>query len=116
MTRYALYDKVCRPDILAHAYRLVRANGDCAGADGRTFEDIEGGEGTVEFLAELGEALRAKRYRAEPVLRVMIPKDNGGARPLGIPPIRDRVAQMAVKFVIVILSGAVDYDNDQDYD
>lgn len=97
---YALYDKVYRPDILAHAYRLVKANGGCAGADGRTFEDIEGGEGIAEFLAELGEALRAKTYRVEPVLRVMIPKDNGGERPLGIPTIRDRVAQMAAKIVL----------------
>lgn len=97
---YALYDKVYRTDILAHAYRLVKAAGGCAGADARTFEDIEGGEGVVEFLAELGEALRTKTYRAEPVLRVMIPKGNGGERPLGIPTIRDRVAQMAAKIVL----------------
>jgi len=97
---YALYDKVYRPDILAHAYRLVKANGGGAGADGRTFEDIESKEGVVGFLAELGEALRAKTYRAEPVLRVMIPKGNGGERPLGIPTIRDRVAQMAAKIVL----------------
>jgi RNA-directed DNA polymerase len=97
---YALYDKVYRPDILAHAYRLVRAAGGCAGADGRSFADIEEGEGIAEFLAELGEALRAKTYRADPVLRVMIPKDNGGKRPLGIPTIRDRVAEMAAKIVL----------------
>jgi len=97
---YALYDKVYRSDILAHAYRLVKAAGGCAGADGRTFEDIEGGEGVAGFLAELGEALRQKTYRAEPVLRVMIPKDSGGERPLGIPTIRDRVAQMAAKIVL----------------
>lgn len=97
---YALYDKVYRPDILAHAYRLVRAAEGCAGADGRTFEDIEGGEGVAEFLEELGEALRTKTYRVEPVLRVMIPKDGGGERPLGIPTIRDRVGQMAAKMVL----------------
>jgi group II intron reverse transcriptase/maturase len=97
---YALYDKVYRPDILAHAYRLVKVNGGCPGVDGRDFADIEGGEGIAEFLAELGEALRAKTYRAEPVLRVMIPKDSGGERPLGIPTIRDRVAQMAAKIVV----------------
>jgi len=97
---YALYDKVYRPDILAHAYRLVKAAGGCAGADGRTFEDIEGGEGIAKFLAELGEALRTKTYRAEPVLRVMIPKDGGNERPLGIPTIRDRVAQTAGKIVL----------------
>jgi len=97
---YALYDKVYRSDILAHAYRLVKAAGGCAGVDGRTFEDIEGGEGAAKFLAELGEAVRTKTYRAEPVLRGMIPKDNGGERPLGIPTIRDRVAQMAAKIVL----------------
>jgi len=97
---YALYDKVYRADILAHAYRMVKTAGGCAGVDGRTFEDIEEREGEAEFLAELGEALRAKTYRAEPVLRVMIPKDNGGKRPLGIPTIRDRTAQMAAKLVM----------------
>jgi RNA-directed DNA polymerase len=97
---YALYDKVWRTDILAHAYRLVKAAGGCAGADGRTFEDIERNEGVDEFLAELGKALREKTYRADPVLRVMIPKNNGGERPLGIPTIRDRVAQMSAKIVL----------------
>ena len=97
---YALYDKVYRPDILAHAYRLVKAAGGCAGADGRNFEDIERNEGVAEFLTELGNALRNKSYRAEAVLRVMIPKGNGGERPLGIPTIRDRVAQMAAKIVL----------------
>ena len=97
---YALYDKVYRPDILAHAYRWVKAAGGCAGADGRTFEDIEGGEGIAEFLAELGEALRTETYRPDPVLRVMIPKDNGRERPLGIPTIRDRVAETAAKMVL----------------
>jgi len=97
---YALYDKVYRPDILAHAYRLVKAAGGCAGADGRDFEDIEGNEGVVEFLTELGDALRNKSYRAEAVLRRMIPKGKGGERPLGIPTIRDRVAQMAAKIVL----------------
>jgi len=97
---YALYDKVYRPDILAHAYRLVKAAGGCAGADGRAFEDIEGGGEIARFLAELGEALRAKTYRADPVLRVMIPKDRDSERPLGIPTIRDRVAQMAAKIVL----------------
>ena len=56
---YALYDKVYRSDILAHAYRLVKAAGGCAGADGRTFEDIEGGEGIAKFLAELGEQVKS---------------------------------------------------------
>lgn len=97
---YALYDKVCRADILSHAYALVRANKGSAGVDGITFKAIRENEGETAFLAELQEALRSKTYQASPVKRVMIPKGNGGMRPLGIPTIRDRVAQMAVKLVI----------------
>jgi group II intron reverse transcriptase/maturase len=65
-----------------------------------TFEAIEGGEGVEAFLAGLEEDLKAKTYRAAPVRRVSIPKPDGGERPLGIPIIRDRVAQAAVKLVI----------------
>src|SRR3990167_4215766 len=97
---YALYDKVFRADILSHAYTLVRANKGSAGIDGVTFEAIEEREGVSAFLAELQEALRSKTYQASPVKRVMIPKTDGTERPLGIPTIRDRVAQMAVKLVI----------------
>lgn len=97
---YALYDKVYRADILDHAYRLVKLNKGSAGIDGVTFGDIEAKEGVAAFLAELGESLKGKTYRPDPVRRVMIPKSNGDKRPLGIPTIRDRVAQMAVKIVI----------------
>jgi RNA-directed DNA polymerase len=95
-----LYDKVCRADILSHAYNLVRANKGSAGIDGATFEAIEEKEGASAFLAELEEALKSKAYQASLVKRVMIPKEDGTERPLGIPTIRDRVAQMAVKLVI----------------
>ncbi|RLB13505.1 MAG: group II intron reverse transcriptase/maturase [Deltaproteobacteria bacterium] len=97
---YALYDKVYRMDILSHAYHLVLANKGSAGIDGITFRAIREKEGETAFLAELQEALRGKTYEVSPVKRVMIPKGNGGMRPLGIPTIRDRVAQMAVKLVI----------------
>ena len=97
---YALYDKVCRADILSHAYNLVRSKRGSAGIDGVSFEDIEADEGLSAYLAELEEALKSKTYKPSPVKRVMIPKDDGSERPLGIPTIRDRVAQMAVKLVV----------------
>jgi group II intron reverse transcriptase/maturase len=97
---YALYDKVCRADILNHAYNLVRANKGSAGIDGATFESIEATEGRAVFIVEIGEDLVSHTYKASPVRRVLIPKPDGSKRPLGIPTIRDRVIQMAVKLVI----------------
>lgn len=97
---YALYDKVWRADILRHAYRLVRANKGSPGIDGIDFEDIEQKIGIDTFLSELAQDLKGKTYRAQPVRRVMIPKADGSMRPLGIPTIRDRVAQMAMKTVV----------------
>jgi len=96
---YALYDKVCRADILAHAYALAQSNGGAPGVDGIRFEDIAS-SGVKEFLAELRQELQEQRYRPQAVLRVMIPKPDGGDRPLGIPTIRDRVVQTAVKLVL----------------
>ena len=96
---YVLYDKVCRDDILLHAYRLARANAGAPGVDGVTFAAIE--EAGVEaWLAGLREDLAKKTYRPDPVRRVMIPKPGGGERPLGIPTIRDRVAQTAAVLVL----------------
>jgi len=97
---YALYDKVCRADILMFAYRLVRANKGSPGVDGMDFGDIEQKIGIDTFLLELAQDLKDKTYHPSPVRRVMIPKADGSQRPLGIPTIRDRVAQMAVKLVI----------------
>jgi RNA-directed DNA polymerase len=96
---YLLYDKVYREDILAHAYRLARSNGGGPGVDGVRFEDIEK-SGLAEWLAGLREELRTETYRPQPVRRAMIPKPGGGERPLGIPTIRDRVAQTAAKLVL----------------
>ncbi len=96
---YQLYDKVWRADILAHAYALARENRGAPGVDGVGFAEIEAA-GREAWLAALGEELRAKTYRCQPVRRVMIPKPGGGERPLGIPTIRDRVVQTAVKLVI----------------
>ena len=96
---YQLYDKVWRDDTLAHAYALARANDGSPGVDGVTFDQIEAA-GLPEWLSGLREELRTKTYRALPVRRVLIPKPGGGERPLGIPTIRDRVVQTAVKLVI----------------
>jgi RNA-directed DNA polymerase len=95
---YALYDKVYRKDVLEWAYARCRANGGAAGVDRQTFDDIEA-YGVGRWLDELATELKERTYRPHPVRRVFIPKGDGGQRPLGIPTIRDRVAQMAVVLV-----------------
>ena len=98
---YLLYDKIYRLDILNHAYRLVKANKGAPGIDGETFGSIEEREGGAEkYLEEIAGALKRKDYKPQAVRRVNIPKPAGGKRPLGIPVIKDRVVQMAVKIVI----------------
>ena len=80
-------------------YRACRRNGGAPGCDGMTFDAIAA-HGQDRWLEELRQELRAGEYRPQPLLRVWIPKSNGGQRPLGIPCIRDRVVEMAVLLVL----------------
>jgi RNA-directed DNA polymerase len=112
---YVLYDKICREDILRHAYALARDNAGAAGVDGMTFAQIEA-SGLEAWLAGLREELVSKTYRPDPVRRVMIPKPNGGGeRALGIPTIRDRVIQTAAKLVLEPIFEADFEDNAYGY-
>ena len=98
---YTLRDRIFRRDTLETAYKLVSQNGGSAGIDGVTFKQIESkANGIKELLESLSEELRTRSYRPLPVRRVYIPKSDGKKRPLGIPCIRDRVAQMATKLIL----------------
>ena len=112
---YVLYDKICRQDILRHAYALARENVGAPGVDGVTFAAIEAA-GVEAWLAGLREELVAKTYRPDPVRRVSIPKADGeGERLLGIPTIRDRVVQTAAKLVLEPIFEADFEDNPNGY-
>src|ERR1700758_1167144 len=79
---YALYDKISREDILAHAYAQCRSNKGAPGVDRQDFEAVEA-YGVERWLGELALALRQETYRPDPIRRVYIPKANGKLRPLG---------------------------------
>jgi RNA-directed DNA polymerase len=96
---YALYDKICREDFLAHAYALCRSNKGAPGIDGQDFAAVEK-YGVERWLGELALALRNDTYRSEPIRRVFIPKANGKLRPLGISTLRDRVCMTAMVLVL----------------
>jgi RNA-directed DNA polymerase len=96
---YQLYDKVYREDVLLRAWEQAKANQGAPGVDEESFEDIES-KGVTEWLKGLRRELHDKTYQPQPVRRVMIPKPGGGERPLGIPTIRDRVAQTAAKLIL----------------
>lgn len=96
---HALYDKVYRKDVLAFSYECCKANGGAAGVDNQTFEDIEA-YGRERWSDELAQQLKSRTYQPLPVRRVYIPKPDGKQRPLGVPAIRDRVAQTAAVLVL----------------
>ncbi len=96
---YILYDKIFQGHVLAEAYKRSKAKNGSPGIDNQTFEDVEK-YGRTKFLSELSEELRKRTYKPQAVKRVWIDKENGGKRPLGIPTIKDRVAQQACKLVI----------------
>ena len=96
---YALYDKISRDDILAHAYAQCRSNKGAPGVDGQTFADVEA-YGIERWLGELALALRQETYRPDPIRRVYIAKANGKLRPLGISTLRDRVCMTAALLVL----------------
>jgi RNA-directed DNA polymerase len=96
---HALFDRIWRDDVLQEAWRRVRSNRGAAGVDRETLADVEG-YGVERMLQDLQDALRAGSYHPSPVRRRGIPKPDGGVRPLGIPTVRDRVAQQAAKLVL----------------
>jgi len=96
---YALYDKIYREDILAHAYAQCRSNKGAPGVDGQDFPDVEA-YGVERWLGELALALKEETYRPDPIRRVFIPKANGKLRPLGISTLRDRVCMTAAMLVL----------------
>jgi RNA-directed DNA polymerase len=96
---YVLYDKMFIPYILREAWKSVKANGGAPGVDKMTIADVEQ-YGVENYLKELGEDLRKQTYEPNAVKRVMIPKANGGERPLGIPTVRDRIAQTVCKMIL----------------
>ncbi len=96
---YALYDKIYRDDILAHAWAQCRSNQGAPGVDGKDFADVET-YGVQRWLGELALALRQEKYQPDPIRRVFIPKANGKLRPLGISTLRDRVCMTAAMLVL----------------
>ena len=96
---YTLHDKICRMDVLREAWRRVAENRGAAGIDGETIEVVEK-QGVDEFLKELQNELAEESYRVQSVKRVYISKPDGGKRPLGIPTVKDRVVQQAVRLII----------------
>jgi len=99
---WSLYGDLLRRDVLETALEIQTRNNGEAGVDGETLESINANLQTrQQWLDRLQEELKAKRYRPSPVRRVMIPKSDGGQRPLGIPTVKDRVVQTAVCLLLM---------------
>jgi RNA-directed DNA polymerase len=96
---YTLKDKICRIDIITEAWKRVRQNKGTKGVDNQTIEEIEA-SGTEQFISSVQQELQNENYRVQCVRRVFIPKSNGKQRPLGIPTVKDRVVQQAVRLII----------------
>ena len=96
---WGLYGHITKPEVLQEAYRLAKANKGAPGIDGRSFDDVEQ-EGLEGFLEGIRQELLEQTYRPRPNRRVEIPKGNGKTRLLGIPTIKDRVVQGAVKLIL----------------
>jgi len=97
---HALYDRIHRGDVLWEAWERVKRNKGSAGVDRITLVYVQDVYGVQRLLAELQCDLREGTYRPAPARRVDIPKPDGSKRPLGIPTVRDRVAQQAAKLVL----------------
>jgi RNA-directed DNA polymerase len=95
---FSLIDKVYRPQTLKAAWHKVKGNAGAAGVDGQSVKQF--GWRAESYLAELEQALKAEEYQPEPIKRVEIPKAGGKKRPLGIPAVKDRIVQTALKLVI----------------
>ena len=95
---FSLIDKVYRPQTLKAAWHKVKGNAGAAGVDGQSVKQF--GWRAESYLAELEQALKAEEYQPEPIKRVEIPKAGGKMRPLGIPAVKDRIVQTALKLVI----------------
>lgn len=96
---WGLYCQICKKEVLKESYRLAKANDGASGIDGKSFDDIEA-EGVEGFLEGIRQELLERTYRPLPNRRVEIPKGNGKTRTLGIPTVKDRVVQGALKLIL----------------
>jgi RNA-directed DNA polymerase len=98
---YTLFETICRPDVLQAAWEQVANNDGAPGVDNVSIEQVQNSDhGVTGFLSEIEQSLKGRTYKPQAVKRVYIPKPNGKLRPLGIPTVRDRVVQTAVKLII----------------